>query len=77
MRPHPNDLLNTEHLSPPEQLVSSYFFSDAFDPDSAFAFDSLFVPESLSFDPESFVESPLPSESDLDSDLDAPDDFLA
>src|SRR5258705_8869889 len=38
-----------------------HFFSETLDPDSAFAFESFFVPESLSFDPESFAESPLPS----------------
>jgi hypothetical protein len=52
--------------------LSSYFFSDAFDPDSDFALLSFFAPESLSFDPDSFAESPLPSEdSDFAADPDA------
>jgi hypothetical protein len=62
----------------PSRLV--HFFSEAFDPDSTFVFDSFFDPESLSlsFDPESFDESPFPSESDFDSELDPePPDFFA
>jgi hypothetical protein len=51
--------------------------SELFDPDSVFAFDSFFAPESLSFEPESFDVSPLPSESDFDSDFEAPEDFFA
>src|SRR6266496_254608 len=53
-----------------------YFFSELLDTDS-FGLLSFFAPESLSFDSESFAESPFPSESDCDSDFEAPDDFFA
>jgi len=76
VEPEPINILNqrTELIEP---VLTSYFFSADFDVDSVFALLSFFDPESLSFDPESFEESPLPSESDFDSDFEADEPFFA